>query len=133
MVVAENAQSAKQIPELHTRIPNAYSATAVATPTNTGQKNCCATLINVDRRHASSGPMPVSVRRVRPIGSIHLLKNGGPTVRRSPRSASLSVGNIVANRTKNAENNRIQLLARNAASRDIHESSSLRAFSSGRR
>ena len=36
--------------------------------------------------------MPVSSSRTRPIGSIHLLKNGGPTVRRSPRIASLSVG-----------------------------------------
>ena len=77
--------------------------------------------------------MPVSSSSIRPIGSIHLLKNGGPTVRRSPVSASLSVGNIVANSTKNAENSRIQLLARNAASRDTHESSSLRDRSSGSR
>ena len=70
---------------------------------------------------------------MRPIGAIHLLKNGAATVRRSPVTASLSVGNIVANRTKNAENSRIQLLTRNAASRDIHESSSLRARSSGSR
>ena len=47
---------------------------------------------------------------MRPIGSIHLLKNGGPTVRRSPVTASLNVGNIVAKRTKNAANSRIQLL-----------------------
>ena len=47
--------------------------------------------------------MPVSSNRIRPIGSIHLLKNGGPTVRRRPRVASLNVGNIVANKTKNAE------------------------------
>ena len=71
--------------------------------------------------------------RIRPIGIIHWLKNGGPTVRRSPVIASLSVGNIVANRTKNAENSRIQLLTRNAASRDTHESSSWRARSSGSR
>ena len=77
--------------------------------------------------------MPVSSSRISPIGSIHLLKNGGPTVSRSPVTASLSVGNIVANSTKNAENSRIQLLARNAASRDTHESSSLRARSSGSR
>ena len=70
---------------------------------------------------------------MRPIGVIHLLKNGGPTVSRSPVTASLSVGNIVANRTKNAENSRIQLLTRNAASRDTHESSSWRARSSGSR
>ena len=87
----------------------------------------------MDRRQASSGPIPVSANRMRPIGSIQRLKNGGPTVSRSPRTASLSVGNIVAKRTKKAENSRIQLLARNAASRDIHESNSLRAFSIGSR
>ncbi len=84
-------------------------------------------------RHASNGPMPVSNSSTSPIGSIHLLKNGGPTVRRSPVIASLSVGNIVAKRTKNAEKSRIQLLTRKAASRDIHESRSLRARSSGSR
>jgi hypothetical protein len=87
----------------------------------------------VDFRHASSGPMPVNSRRMSPIGSIHLLKNGGPTVRRSPRSASLSVGNIVANKTNIAANSRIQLFARNAASRETQESSSWRARKSGRR
>ena len=87
----------------------------------------------MDLRQASSGPTPVSASRNRPIGSIHLLKNGGPTVRRSPVTASLSVGNIVANSTKNAENSRIQLFARNAASRETQESSSLRERSSGSR
>jgi hypothetical protein len=50
-----------------------------------------------------------------------------------PVTASLSVGNIVANRTKNALKSRIQLFKRNAASRDTQESSSLRERSSGRR
>ena len=84
-------------------------------------------------RHANSGPMPVSSSRNNPMGSIHLLKNGMPTVSRSPVTASLKVGNIVAKRTKNAEKSSTQLFARNAASRDTHESSSLRAFSSGSR
>ena len=75
--------------------------------------------------------MPVSSSRIRPIGSIHLLKNGALTVMRSPVTASLIVGNIVAKATKNAENSMIQLLARNAASRDAHESRSLRALSIG--
>ena len=77
--------------------------------------------------------MPVSSSSSSPIGIIHLLKNGGPTVIRCPVTASLSVGNIVANRMKNAENSSIQLLARKAASRDAHDSSSLRARNSGRR
>jgi hypothetical protein len=67
------------------------------------------------------------------MGAIHLLKNGGPTVRRSPVIASLSVGNIVANRTKSAANSRIQLLTRKAASREAQESSSCRDRSSGSR
>ena len=67
------------------------------------------------------------------MGRIHLLKNGGPTVRRSPMIASLKVGNIVANRTKKAENSSTQLFARKAASRDTHESSSCRDCRRGRR
>ncbi len=70
---------------------------------------------------------------MRPIGTIHFVKNGAATVRRSPVIASLSVGNIVANRMKNAQNSRIQLFRRNAASRETYESSSLRAFRSGSR
>src|SRR6185436_7346963 len=108
-------------------------ATPVTTAASDGQRNCSTRFFSVDLRQASNGPIPVRRSRIRPIGSIHLLKNGGPTVNRRPRSASLNVGNIVANRTKNAENSRIQLLARNAASRDAHESSSWRDFSSGRR
>jgi hypothetical protein len=65
------------------------------------------------------------------MGSIHLLKNGGPTVSRSPVRASLSVGNIVANRTKSAAKRSTQLLTRKAASRETHESSSCRERSCG--
>jgi hypothetical protein len=54
-------------------------------------------------------------------------------VSRLPVTASLSVGNIVPNSTNRAANSITQLLTRNAASRDSHESSSLRALSSGRR
>ena len=74
-------------------------------------------------RQAMSGPTPVRNSRARPIGTIHLLKKGGPTVIRSPVTASERVGNIVANRMKNAANSRIQLLTVKAASRDSHESS----------
>ena len=84
-------------------------------------------------RQASSGAVPVRNNNISPMGAIHLLKNGGPTVSRSPVTASLSVGNIVANNTNTAQNSRIQLFARNAASRDSHESSSWRDRSSGRR
>ncbi len=101
----------------------------------TGNRNCSRRLLSVDLRHASSGPMPVSTSIVRPIGIIHGLKNGGADCDAPARRqiASLIVGNIVANSTKNAENSRIQLLSMNAASRDTQESSSLRARSSGSR
>src|SRR4051812_37087835 len=132
-VVATVAHSAKQIPETHSRTPNAVTAASVTTHAVAGHRNWLARFFIVDLRHASSGPKPVRNSSVSPIGSIHLLKNGGPTVMRSPVTASLKVGNIVANRTKNALNRRIQLLTRKAASRDAHESSVLRARNSGRR
>src|SRR5687767_8639241 len=96
-----------------------------------GHRNCSRMLPSVDFRQASSGPTPERNNRARPIGGIHTLKNGGPTVRRSPVSPSLSVGNIVASNTKNAQNRRIQLLTRKAASLDAHESSSFLARSNG--
>ena len=128
-----NAHSAKQMPETHTRTPSAYRTTAATSATVTGHMNCCTRFVTVDLRQASSGPTPVSSSNVSPIGSIHLLKNGGPTVSRSPLSASLSVGYIVAKSTKKAENRRIQLFARNAASRETQESSELRDRSRGNR
>ena len=115
------------------RKPTAYSPAPVAAARPSGQANWYARLAGLDLRHASSGPTPVRNSSARPIGTIHVLKNGGPTVIRWPVTASLSVGNSVANRMKKAENSSIQLFSRNAASRDIHDSSSLRARSSGSR
>jgi len=86
-----------------------------------------------DFRHASSGPIPVSSSSTKPTGSIHLLKNSAATVMRCPVIASLIVGNIVPNNTRNAENSRIQLFTRNAASRDAQDSNSFLERSSGRR
>ena len=51
-------------------------------------------------RQAMSGPTPVRNSSTSPIGTIHLLKKGGPTLIRSPVRASDSVGNMVANSTK---------------------------------
>jgi hypothetical protein len=67
------------------------------------------------------------------MGTIHLLKKGGPTVMRSPTNFSEIVGNIVANMMKNATNSRIQLFSVKAASRDSHESNVPRDRSSGMR
>src|SRR3954453_8145650 len=80
-----------------------------------------------------SGPTPVKNSRMMPMGTIHLLKKGGPTVMRSPSSASDRVGNIVANMMKNAANSSTQLLTVNAASRDSHDSNVARERSSGMR
>src|SRR5580765_1775829 len=133
IVAATRAHSEKQIPDAHTRTPSAARAAAVPRHAIAGHMNWYTRLLRVDLRHASNGPAPVRNRRTSAIGVIHLLKKGPATVSRLPVTASLSVGNIVPNSTKNAENSRIQLLTRNAASRDIHESRSLRAFKSGRR
>src|SRR5712691_5783971 len=126
IVAATKAQNAKHKPDDQTRTPNAARATAVTTEASVGHKNESRRFASVDLRHASSGAIPVSNNVISPIGSSHLLKNGGPTVSRSPITASLSVGNIVAKRTNIAENSRIQLLTRNAASLEIQESSSFR-------
>src|SRR5262245_23950961 len=80
-----------------------------------------------------SGPTPVRNSSVSPIGTIHLLKKGGPTVSRSCVSASDSVGNMVANMMKNAEKSRTQLFNVNAASRDSADSKCARDRSSGKR
>src|SRR5207245_3091651 len=117
-------------PDDQTRTPSAASVAAVTSAAATGKMNESRRFEIVDFRHASSGPTPVRNSSTKPIGTIHLLKNGAATVRRWPVTASLSVGNIVANRTKSAENSSTQLFTMNAASRDIHESSSLRPFRS---
>ena len=77
--------------------------------------------------------MPVSINSTNPIGTIQVLKNGGPTVIRWPVTASLMVGNIVANRIKNGENRSTQLFNRKAASRDAHDSKSFLARRRGNR
>ena len=133
MVTMTNAHRAKQRPAGQNGIPANPSATGVPTPAIVAQRNCSRRLTTVDLRQASRGPTPVRNSRMSPMGSIHLLKNGGPTVNRSPAIASLSVGNMVANSTNRAAKSRTQLFARNAASRETQESSSWRALSSGRR
>ncbi len=67
------------------------------------------------------------------MGAIHFVKNGAPTVMRWPVTHSDSVGKSVATRMNIAATSRIQLLTRNANSRESHESSSLRERRSGRR
>ncbi len=116
------------------RTPSATTTPPTSNPDRTGNRNWSRRLTSVDFRQASSGPMPVSSSSIKPIGTIHWLKNGGPTVMRSP------VTRLTERREhrreqheERAQNSRIQLLNMNAASRDTQESSSLRARSSGSR
>ena len=114
-------------------MPIAKQAAVATTIAISGIVNWYLRFDAVALRQAISGPTPVRNSSVSPIGTIHRLKNGADTVMRSWNSASDSVGNIVANSMKNAANSRIQLLSRNAASRDSHESSRARDRSSGMR
>ena len=128
IVPTTNAQNAKQSPEAQMRMPSAYDGRAGDDRRHAGQRNRCTRFD--DRRLA-----PREQRRDARQQQQDQADRQHPLVeeRRTDRQplpviASLSVGNIVANRTKNAENNSIQLLKRNAASRETHESSSLRAL-----
>src|SRR6187401_1231792 len=111
IVIITNAHSAKHSPEDQNGTPNATTAPPVTTPATVGQRNEWNMLPIVDLRHASNGPRPVRNSRMRPTGVRYLLKNGAATVLRPCPSASLIVGNIVENSTKNAANSRTQLLA----------------------
>ncbi len=133
VIITKRAEREAQTRTTRTARRAHTTAPPVTTPAAVGHMNWFVMLRSVDLRQASSGPTPVRNSRIKPTGVSHLLKNGAATVLRPSPSASLSVGNIVENSTKNAANSSTQLLARNAASRDVHESSSLRARSIGNR
>ncbi len=102
-------------------IANSRSSTAPAVTAN-GIRNWFSRRCVVVLRHASSGAAPARNSNTMPSGVIQRLKNSAPTDTREPSSASLIVGNIVANSTKNAQASRIQLLSRNANSREKNDS-----------
>src|SRR5688500_6936434 len=102
MVTPTKAHSPKQMTDDNGRMPAATTAAVVTIPPAAGHVSDCIRLLTDDLRHASSGAVPVRISNASPMGRIQVLKNGAPTVRRWPLTASLSVGNIVANRTKNA-------------------------------
>ncbi len=74
-------------------------------------------------RHASSGPTPVKNSSSSPMGIFTLLKNGAPTLMRSPVIHSEKTGNSVPERIAMHETNRIRLLNRKLDSRETIESS----------
>src|SRR3954454_16255373 len=108
MVPMTIADSAKHSPDDHTRTPSAARTPAVTTASATGKTNESRRLESVGVRHASSGPTPGTNNRPKATGTLLLLKNDAVTVTLCHETASLNVGNIVANRTKRAENSSTQ-------------------------
>src|SRR5262249_51244932 len=88
-----------------------------------GTVNCSRSVSPVDFLHDRSGPTPVRKSIVKPIGTIHRLKNAGPTLTSLPVANLKIDGNKVANVTKKAAASSTQLFTRNANSRDKTDSS----------
>src|SRR5258708_39259695 len=78
------------------------SRTAVAQPASTGIVNWSRIVAPEDLRQDRSGPTPVKKSRQSPIGTIHRLKNAGPTFTSLPVTALKSDGKRVAKVTKKA-------------------------------
>src|SRR5208283_412151 len=96
----------------------------VTTPTDAGAAKFLTRFERVALRQAISGPTPVRKISASASGPLTLLKNGGPTVILTPRTASDSTGKIVPQKTANAIPTSMRLLNRNAASRDRYDSNS---------
>jgi hypothetical protein len=92
-----------------------------------------SSLWGVARRQAMIGQIADRVSRPKVIGTMISLKNGGPTVIFTPRTASLMIGKIVPQSTANAAPTSSRLLNRNELSRDTNESRRCSLCSSGRR
>src|ERR1700675_3646171 len=74
-------------------------------------------------RQASRGPTPVRNKSTKPIGIFTLLKNGVPTLMRSPVNHSEKTGKSVPDRTAMQDTSKIKLLKRKLDSRETMESS----------
>src|ERR1700683_2198688 len=73
-------------------------------------------------RQARSGPTPVNKRRNMAIGTLTLLKKGGPTLILLPTTHSERTGKRVPQRTAKQAARRIRLLKRKLDSRETSES-----------
>src|SRR5262245_17605723 len=98
-------------------MPDASVSPSTTTPVTTGQVNWRLRFAVEALRQAMSGPTPVRASSSNPIGTLTLLKNGGPTVIFVPRTASDRMGNSVPHKTEKATPTKSRLLNRNAASR----------------
>src|SRR5580692_8185186 len=99
-------------------MPVANNPAATATPATVGHRKERFRLSNELRRHAISGPTPVSSSRNSPMGMFTRLKNGASTLIFSPVTASEITGNKVPHRIAKQLASRIRLLNRKLDSRE---------------
>ncbi len=97
--------------------------TPAATPIASGHPKFRFRLSVEVFRHASNGPTPVKNSSSSPMGIFTLLKNGPPTLMRSPVIHSEKTGNNVPESMAMHETSRIRLLNRKLDSRETIESS----------
>src|SRR5271157_6642420 len=109
-------------------MPKKNKAAPTATATASGMVKLRFRLWNEVLRQARSGPAPVRNRRIRPIGTATLLKNGGPTVTVTFSTAFEITDKMVPQSTANTIASSTQLLNRNPLSREITESSLFSLF-----
>src|ERR1700674_2705865 len=92
-------------------------------PINNGHPKLRLRLSSDVLRQASRGPTPVRNKSSKPIGIFTLLKNGVPTLIRSPVNHSEKTGKSVPDSTAMQDTNKIRLLKRKLDSRETIESS----------
>src|ERR1700724_1691227 len=90
-------------------------------PINNGHPKLRLRLSSDVLRQASKGPTPVRNKSSKPIGIFTLLKNGVPTLMRSPVNHSEKTGKSVQDRTAWLETSKIKLLNRKLDSRETME------------
>src|ERR1700674_1026590 len=92
-------------------------------PINNGHPKLRLRLSSDVLRQASRGPTPVRNKSNKPMGIFTLLKNGVPTLIRSPVNHSLKTGKSVPHSTAMQDTSKIKLLKRKLDSRETMESS----------
>src|SRR5262249_7149442 len=106
----------------HSWSPANTAPKPITRPNKAGAANVLGRVSSEDLRQAINGPTPIRKMRASASGALTLLKNGGPTVILTPRTASDKTGNSVPQNTAKAIPTRTKLLNRNAASRDKYDS-----------
>src|SRR5712671_941722 len=123
MVDVTKTHKIRQNSEKNSRTPIAKRTAPAASPISSGQPKFRFRLSVEVFRHASNGPTPVKNSSSSPIGMFTLLKNGAPTLMRSPVNHSEKTGNSVPERTATQATSSSKLLNRKLDSRETMESS----------